>query len=204
MRVGLLLFSLLSGICCGRWWLSPEVAAGLERVASTALKLLIFCVGLEIGADTGQKMFRQLHSYGWKALLIPLGSILGAVSGGLLFGLAAGYTPAVSGAISAGMGWYSLSALLIQEQLGSFLGNIGFLCNLLRELLAFVLAPLLIHRGCGVCAVSIGGANGSDTMLPLFLREGADAEAALAVVSGVLCTSAVPLLVPLFLHWAAG
>ena len=204
MRIGLVLLSLLSGICLGRWWLSPETAAGMDTAASTALKLLIFCVGLEIGADTGQKMLRQLQAYGWKVLLVPLGSILGTLSGGILFGLAAGYAPAVGGAISAGMGWYSLSALLIQEQLGNFLGNIGFLCNLLRELLAFVLAPLLIHKGCGICAVSIGGANGSDTLLPLFLREGAEAEAALAVVSGVLCTSAVPLLVPLFLHFTVG
>lgn len=204
MRIWLLLLSLLAGVVCGRWWLSPQTVEGMDRVASAALKLLVLCVGLEIGADTGREMLRRLRSYGWKALLIPLGSIAGTVGGGVLFGLAAGYSPAVSGAVSTGMGWYSLSALLIREQLGGILGNIGFLCNLFRELLAFLLAPLLLRWGYGVCAVSVGGANGSDTLLPLFLRKGAGEEAALAVISGVLCTSAVPLLVPLFLRFAVG
>ncbi|WP_226912895.1 lysine exporter LysO family protein, partial [Halomonas sp. 3D7M] len=49
-------------------------------------------------------------------------------------------------AMASGFGWYSLSAILIGDQLGPLMGGVAFFNDLTRELLAFILIPLVIHR----------------------------------------------------------
>lgn len=49
--------------------------------------------------------------------------------------------------MASGFGWYSLSTILIGDQLGPLMGGVmAFFNDLTRELLAFILIPLIIHR----------------------------------------------------------
>lgn len=101
-------------------------------------------------------------------------------------------------AMAAGFGWYSLSGILIGDQLGPLLGGIAFFNDLARELIAFVLIPLVIHRHAAL-AIGYGGATSMDFTLPVIQQHGGVACVPVAVVSGFILSLLSPPLILLFL-----
>ncbi|MGG8896399.1 LysO family transporter, partial [Escherichia coli] len=49
-------------------------------------------------------------------------------------------------AMAAGVGWYSLSGILLTESFGPVVGSAAFFNDLSRELIAIILIPGLIRR----------------------------------------------------------
>lgn len=49
-------------------------------------------------------------------------------------------------AMASGFGWYSLAGILVGDAFGPVLGGASFMIELLRELVALVLIPMLIRR----------------------------------------------------------
>ncbi len=82
-------------------------------------------------------------------------------------------------------------------RLEATLGAIGFLTNVIRELLAFVLIPVLAARLDPLTAIAPAGATAMDTTLPLIQRAAGSTTAIIAFVSGTVLSSAVPVLIPL-------
>jgi uncharacterized membrane protein YbjE (DUF340 family) len=79
------------------------------------------------------------------------------------------------------------------------LGALAFLVNLLRELLAFVLIPLVASHLGNIPAIAPGGATTMDTTLPL-IAEVTDSEGVVAaLISGAVLSALVPVLIPLLL-----
>lgn len=101
-------------------------------------------------------------------------------------------------AMAAGFGWYSLSGILIGDQLGPLLGGIAFLNDLIRELLAFILIPLIIQRRPAL-AIGYGGATSMDFTLPVIQQHGGVACVPIAVVSGFILSLLSPPLILFFL-----
>ncbi|WP_346796154.1 lysine exporter LysO family protein [Halomonas sp. Bachu 37] len=101
-------------------------------------------------------------------------------------------------AMAAGFGWYSLSAILIGDQLGPLLGGVAFFNDLARELLAFILIPLVIHRHTAL-AIGYGGATSMDFTLPVIQQHGGVACVPIAVVSGFILSLLSPPLILFFL-----
>ena len=66
-----------------------------------------------------------------------------------------------------------------------------------REVLTFLLVPVLAGRNV-YTAIAPAGATAMDTTLPLLSKYTDSKTAILAFVSGVICTLAMPVLVPLF------
>lgn len=89
-------------------------------------------------------------------------SVAAAVLAGLL--LAMPLKEAV--AVGAGFGWYSLSGVLIAATHSVELGATAFLANVARELMAFLLIPLLVSRVGKLAAIAPGGATTMDSTLP--------------------------------------
>lgn len=101
-------------------------------------------------------------------------------------------------ALAAGFGWYSLSGILIGDQLGPVLGGAAFFNDLARELLAFLLIPLFIRRAMPL-AIGYSGATAMDVTLPVIQQYGGIACVPLAIVSGFLLSLLSPPLILLLL-----
>ncbi|MCL4426688.1 MAG: lysine exporter LysO family protein, partial [Firmicutes bacterium] len=76
------------------------------------------------------------------------------------------------------------------------LGTMAFLANLLRELLALLLIPLVARRLGKVMAVAPAGATAMDSTLPVISRFTDPQTAVIAFLSGAALTAISPFLIP--------
>lgn len=187
---------LAAGFLCGGCLFSPEAAAFCAEGSKWVLYLLMFSVGISVGAN--RQVFSQMRAYHVRILLIPLGIIIGSLAGGaicaLLFGRPLGQGLAVSG----GLGWYSLAGVMLTELSGPAVGSLAFLSNLMRELVSFLVIPFLAKHLGPYAAIAPAAATSEDTTLPLLRKYTGETAAVLAVVNGVVCSAAAPVLMQLF------
>ncbi|MCO7234019.1 MULTISPECIES: lysine exporter LysO family protein [unclassified Cobetia] len=159
-----------------------------DTLAEWALYVLLALIGCQLRSSGMSLRQILLNRHG---LVIALTVMASSLLGGLLAAplLALEWNQGM--AISAGFGWYSLSGILIGDQLGPILGGAAFFNDLARELLAFVLIPLTIQRYTPL-AIGIGGATSMDFTLPVIQQTGGVACVPVAVVSGFLLSLAAP------------
>lgn len=192
----LLLGAVVLGIITGRVAIHPEFAPQLEVYAMWLLMAVLLGIGMELGASTS--LLQRVKRMSPAGLLLPVtsgaGTLLGAQAGALILGLA---TP-VGLSIGAGFGWYSLSSVLLVDVAGAEIAALAFLTNVMRELIAIPLIPLLFRLRLGLAAITPGGATTMDTTLAIVSRV-ADEETTLAAFyHGAILSSLVPFLVTLF------
>jgi len=194
---GLILGTVAAGILVGRYLIPAAAVGGLDTVTSFALGLLVLGVGIDSGRN--RDAWSNLRRLGGRIILVPfaiaVGSIVGAIGVGLLLNLPANE----AGAVGAGFGWYSLSGILLSRIYRVDTGALAFLTNVFREIIAFILMPLLARVAGKITAIAPGGATTMDTTLPVVVRFVGAEVAMIAFVSGVLLTLAVPVLVPLII-----
>jgi len=194
----LVICAIAIGALAGFWLLPQAAVSYLDTVTNAALCLMLVGIGLDLGSR--RETWTRLLALGWKVLLIPLliavGSLVGAVVGGFLLGLPVNE----SSAIGAGFGWYSLSGVLLAKIYSVETGALAFMTNVSREVIAFVLIPVLAVKLGYLVAISPGGATTMDTTLPL-ISKATDADTTIiAMVSGTALSALVPLLVPLLIR----
>ncbi|MBM6830427.1 lysine exporter LysO family protein [Anaerotignum lactatifermentans] len=167
----------------------------LDAASSYMLLILLFSVGIDMGVN--REVFGQIRRMGLRILVIPLGVVLGSLAGGALGAAILGMGMKEGLAITSGLGWYSLSGILMTEAGNPVGGTISFLSNVFREVLTFLVVPVLAGRNV-YTAIAPAGATAMDTTLPLLSKYTDSKTAILAFVSGVICTLVVPVLVPIF------
>ena len=183
------------GLVCGA--VSP-LAAALAPVRDGAqwiLYLLMFCVGISVGGQRG--VLASLRRHSAQILLVPLGVIVGSLAGGGLCGLLLRMPLREALSIGGGLGWYSLAGVSVSSAAGVAAGSIAFLSNLLREIGAFLLIPLVARRLNACACIAVAGATSEDTTLPMILRYTDGETAVLSVLNGVICSAFVPVLLSL-------
>lgn len=185
---------LLAGICCGQWLFTPEFSAVIAGLSDWILYLLMFLVGISVGLN--KQAFKKIREYHLRILIIPLAITLGSAIAGILGGLVLEMPLNQTVPITAAMGWYSLSGVLMTELSGAEAGAIAFLCNLLREILSFLLIPLLAKKLSYYAAIAPAGATSEDTTLPMFVRYTSEDVVIMAVLNGAICSALVPVLTP--------
>lgn len=185
---------LLAGIVCGQWLFPAQLSDAVGVLSDWVLYLLMFLVGISVGLN--KQAFRKIREYHLRILIIPLCITLGSIAGGILGGLLLGMPLNQSVPITAAMGWYSLSGVLMTELSGASAGAVAFLCNLLREILSFLLIPLLAKRLNYYTAIAPAGATSEDTTLPMFVRYTSEDVVIMAVLNGAICSALVPVLTP--------
>lgn len=186
----------ISGIVLGIFnVLPPGFNAG--NWSEPALYALLFFVGISIGSDKDSlRALKRMR--GW-LILIPLVS----VAGSLLFSI--GATLIFSDmslkevlAVSAGMGYYSLSSIIISKLHGETLGTIALISNLIREIFTLLVTPFLIRYFGKLTPIAAGGATSMDTTLPVVIRFSGKEYVMISIYSGVVITFLVPVLVTFF------
>ena len=191
-----ILVVLVLGIGAG--YILPENISGfIDSASSYMLLVLLFSVGIDMGLN--KEVFTRIKELGFKILLIPAGVIIGSLCGGFLTSFLTNVSVREGLAISAGLGWYSLSGILITEAGNPVAGTIAFLSNVFREMLTFIVVPFIASHMNYYCAIAPAGATAMDTTLGIISRNTNATVAVLSFVSGVICTLVVPVLVPIFL-----
>ena len=163
------------------------------------LYLLMFSVGISIGMQRG--IFSKIKEYHIKIFIIPIGTILGSLLGGVICALLLNMPIGYGTAITSGLGWYSLAGVTIGNLVSAEMGSIAFMSNLMREMFSFLIIPFLaVHLNYYTCIAS-AGATSEDTTLPLMLKYTNEETVVLSVFHGVICSLMVPVLISLCLSF---
>ena len=89
---------------------------------------------------------------------------------------------------------------MMQDLAGAQIGTMTFLSNVFREIFSFVLIPLIATRFGHYTAIAPAAATSEDTTLPILMKYTSEEVAVVAVLNGVICSIAVPILIPLTFH----
>lgn len=190
----LLVFSL--GVLAGRLDVLPAILSSGTLLTGT-LWVLLLSAGMSIGFDT--RALQIVRVLKLRVMLVPLTVMAGTFAGCIVaFLLLDDMSLREVLTLGAGFGYYSLSSMLITELGDPMLGSTALLCNVMRELLTLLGAPLMVRYAGKLAPVSSGGAGSMDTCLPVIARYAGEQSAVLAVFSGVVLTMSVPFLVSFF------
>lgn len=199
----LALLALAAGCLTGYSLPLPAWLTG-HTLSTWLLYALMAQVGLSMGGS-GQ-LGQLLRHVSARALILPLATIIGTLSFTAMAAWLTPWRPTDCLAVGGGLGYYSLSSLLITQlmrpslgaQLAAELGTIALLTNLFREAIALVGAPLLQRRLGPYAAISAAGVTSMDVTLPILAQSCGQAIVPLALLHGVVLEVSVPLLVTLF------
>ncbi|MCP3699729.1 MAG: lysine exporter LysO family protein [Aliivibrio sp.] len=179
-----LLFGLISGIDLS--W--------VEEASELILLILLFLIGIQL-RNSGLSL-RQilLNKHG---IIIATVILTTSLIGGLIAALILGIPLQHGLAMASGFGWYSLAGILMGDALGPVYGGAAFLNELMRELVALLLIPTLIHRY-PVTSIGYAGATAMDFTLPVIQNCGGIRCVPIAIVSGFILSLLVPFLMLFF------
>ena len=186
--------SLVGGLIFGYLFLDTGVKDTLDLILMSALDVMIFIAGIEIGSNRGiLKRICNLHS-ALLALAIPLAVACGSICGALLLGHIAGLSAYDSLLVGGGLGWYSFSSVVISAMYSTEIGTVAFLANMMREISGFFLIPLLVrvHK---FLALAPSGAATMDSGLPVVIKYTNLHVGMYSFISGLVLTLIVPVLI---------
>lgn len=194
MRASLIiLLFFLAGLLMGVSGILPE-NLNSKDLSTWALYLLMFLVGISIGAD--HRALDALKAYGIKLFLVPLATIVGTFAGvAVIHFLTTNLMLGESLAVGAGFGYYSLSSIIIGELHSEALGVTALLANVMREIITLLMAPLFLVWFGKLAPIASGGATSMDTTLPVITRASGKDFAIVSLFHGMVLTILVPLLV---------
>ena len=199
MIVIFMLLALLGGLFYRMSGLEFTFINLMSENTNIILYLLMFSVGISIGMQRG--IFSKIKEYHIKIFIIPIGTILGSLLGGVICALLLNMPIGYGTAITSGLGWYSLAGVTIGNLVSAEMGSIAFMSNLMREMFSFLIIPFLaVHLNYYTCIAS-AGATSEDTTLPLMLKYTNEETVALSVFHGVICSLMVPVLISLCLSF---
>ncbi|MDK8462726.1 lysine exporter LysO family protein [Marinobacter sp. SS13-12] len=187
------LLAVMAGLFAG-FYLLPDMPMA-EQVATWALMLLLFLIGIQL-RNAGlslRKLLMNRQGLGI-ALSLTLSSLVAGVA--LIPWLALPWHDVL--ALASGFGWYSLSGIVIGDALGPAWGGVAFLNDVLREIIALAIIPLLIASRPAM-AIGYGGATAMDFTLPVIRSSGGLACVPVAIASGFLLSFLSPVLMAVFL-----
>lgn len=186
--------SLVGGLLFGYLFFDTGVKDALDLILMSALDIMIFIAGIEIGSNRGiLKRICNLHS-ALLALAIPLAVACGSICGALLLGHIAGLSAYDSLLVGGGLGWYSFSSVVISAMYSTEIGTVAFLANMMREISGFFLIPLLVrvHK---FLALAPSGAATMDSGLPVVIKYTNLHVGMYSFINGLVLTLIVPVLI---------
>lgn len=189
--------SVFLGIGAGYFILPPELSNNIDSIIDIGLMVLLFFVGIDIGKQ--KDVLDSIKKIGPKVLLVPLAVILGSVVGSMVAGPLLKIKINEAGAIGAGLGWYSLSSTMLLADGYVELSALAFLSNIFREIIALVFIPVIAKYIGKLESVSTAGATAMDTTLPVISNATDPQTTIIAFITGVVCTTAVPIILPIIL-----
>lgn len=170
----------------------------ISDYSSYVLYALMFTVGVSVGCD--KKTLNSLRNQDLRVILLPVATIIGTTVAGLLV------SPFITGmslrevlAVVSGFGYYSLSSIIITDAVGAEIGTIALIANIVREIMALLLAPIMVRWFSPLSLISAAGATSLDTLLPIITRFSGKEFVVISIFHGLVMELTVPVLVTLFI-----
>lgn len=185
-----------TGILAG---MSGMLPVGLcdGTLSGYALYTLMFFVGMGIGSDV--EVLENMRQINPRLLLLPLVTVAGTLAGCGVAGLFLDHrTLPECLAVGSGLGYYSLSGILITNACGAELGTVALLSNIIRELITLLFAAVLARYFGRLAPISAGGATTADTTLPVITKVSGPDYVIVSVFHGFATDFSVPFLVSFF------
>jgi len=170
-----------------------------EEWNTYVLYALMLLVGVTIGYD--RELLVSLRKVNLSIVLVPLATIVGTLLGTFTISFfIRDWNAAENMAVGSGFGYYSLSSIFITQYKGVTLGTIALMSNLMRELLALLMAPLARKWFGPLAPISVAGATSMDTALPIITQYSGKQYVLVAIIHGILIDLSVPFLVTFFCY----
>ncbi|MGE8244134.1 MAG: lysine exporter LysO family protein [Sphingobacterium sp.] len=170
-----------------------------EEWNTYVLYALMLLVGVTIGYD--RELLVSLRKVNLSIVLVPLATIVGTLLGTFIVSFfIRDWNAAESMAVGSGFGYYSLSSIFITQYKGVTLGTIALMSNLMRELLALLMAPLARKWFGPLAPISVAGATSMDTALPIITQYSGKQYVLVAIIHGISIDLSVPFLVTFFCY----
>jgi uncharacterized membrane protein YbjE (DUF340 family) len=161
------------------------------------LCLLLVFIGLDLGLDgTVVDNFKKV---GLRILVFPAVVIVGTLAGAAACSLFMEFSLKECLAIGAGFGWYTLAPGIIMENGYVTASAVAFLHNVMRELFSIIFIPLIAKKIGYIETTGMPGAAAMDVCLPIVEKSTRSDIAVYSFVSGVILSTAVPIMVPLII-----
>lgn len=187
-----IILAVVAGIGAGYFILPGEMLQYTDYILDIGLCLLLFFVGIDIGKNKG--VLEKIKKIGFRVLLVPVMIIIGSIFGSIIAGFILGMPVNEAGAVGAGLGWYSLSSMMLVTY-SSKLSALAFISNVTREIIALLTIPFISKYIGHIESIAPAGATSMDTSLPLIAKSTNPQTAIIAFISGVIVSTSVPLLV---------
>ncbi|MEZ8111560.1 lysine exporter LysO family protein [Vibrio splendidus] len=170
----------------------------VDTASEWILFVLLFFIGIQL-RNSGLTL-RQilLNKHG---MVIAITIIATSMLGGVIAAYILDIPLFKALAMSSGFGWYSLAGILMGDAFGPVYGGASFMLELLRELVALVLIPVLI-RSYPCTSIGYAGATAMDFTLPVIQTTGGVRCVPIAIVSGFILSLLVPILMLFFVSLA--
>lgn len=194
----------IAGIAAG---MSGAVPGSLIPTELSEWLLYALVIQIGVGLGHGGNLRKLAEGFSFRALLLPLGTIAGTLIFTALAGECLGVWSIIDYlAVGSGMGYYSLSSVLIVDikshsigvQAATQLGMLALLVNIIREMTALVLGPALAKLFGRYAPVAAAGVTSMDVTLPMIVQCTGQAMFPVAMMHGMVLEVSVPLLVTLF------
>jgi len=188
-----LLLIFVVGVFVGILCLCPPFL-NIEKISEYLLYLLVFGIGITISRSEG--ILKIIKTHHLKLFLLPLmitlGSLLGSVVMGLFY---SDISLKHSLGLGAGLGYYSLSSLMISQYGFKEISAIALISNIVREISTLILAPVMIKYFGRFSPIASAGATSMDTTLAVIIKYTNKENAVISMFNGVTLSIIVPLLI---------
>ena len=188
--------AVIVGILLG-YFTKSYINFDISLLIQFGLYLLLFFIGIDIGKNNN--ILNDLKKLNKKVLFLPFITIISSLAGGAVASMLLSLSIGESVAISAGMGWYSFSAIELSK-VSVELGGIAFLANIFRELLAIFFIPVIAKKIGSFESVSIAGATAMDSVLPIINKSNPAEISIISFYSGLIISIVVPILIPILVN----
>lgn len=188
--------AVIIGILLG-YFTKSYINFDISLLIQFGLYLLLFFIGIDIGKN--DNILNDLKKLNKKVLFLPFITVISSLAGGAVASILLSLSIGEAVAISAGMGWYSFSAIELSK-VSVELGGIAFLSNIFRELLAIFLIPVIAKKIGSFESVSVAGATAMDSVLPIINRSNPAEISIISFYSGLVISIIVPILIPILVN----
>ncbi|WP_260258574.1 lysine exporter LysO family protein [Vibrio intestinalis] len=178
--------------------LLPIDLSWVDTASEWILIVLLFFIGIQL-RNSGLTLKQILINK--QGMCIAALVIASSFLGGIIAALILDIDIFRGLAMASGFGWYSLAGILMGDAFGPIYGGVSFMIELLRELVALVLIPMVIRtKPC--TAIGYAGATAMDFTLPVIQSTGGVRCVPVAIVSGFILSLLVPVLMLFFVSLA--
>ena len=188
--------AIIVGILLG-YFIKSYINFDISLLIQFGLYLLLFFIGIDIGKN--DNILNDLKKLNKKVLFLPFITVISSLAGGAVASILLSLSIGEAVAISAGMGWYSFSAIELSKVSVEW-GGIAFLSNIFRELLAIFLIPVIAKKIGSFESISVAGATAMDSVLPIINRSNPAEISIISFYSGLVISIIVPILIPILVN----